>query len=260
MRHAWAVLLLFLMPWYAQAAVVVDAGRQFPVDGNIAERQGFYLELEYQSDEDTYLWIRPWFRGQPIATGSNPSFSHPAGTGRALGWFFLHRDHPRADTVQVLAGDGSGFREVARFPVDVSLSPGATPRPEPAWMTALLAEQAAVPYENIRQPPNPEAEKMTPSDWILPIIFLSVIGSAVIAPLILAWFWRGVWRWLALLPALVMVGLFVKFLVDTARDPTSHNLWPFEFLIYTFAVWVVIVVLAGLRYGLPLARDWLSGR
>jgi hypothetical protein len=37
-------------------------------------------------------------------------------------------------------------------------------------------------------------------------------------------------RWMSYLPAIVLGGWAILLGVDTARDPTSHNLWPFEFV------------------------------
>ena len=34
------------------------------------------------------------------------------------------------------------------------------------------------------------------------------------------------------LPAAVIAFVVLRILVDTARDPTSHNLWPFEIIIF----------------------------
>jgi hypothetical protein len=44
--------------------------------------------------------------------------------------------------------------------------------------------------------------------------------------------WQGLWRILAALPALVVIVVIVRIIVDTSRDPTSHNLWPFEIFMW----------------------------
>ena len=49
-------------------------------------------------------------------------------------------------------------------------------------------------------------------------------------------------------PAAVAVGFVVlRIIVDTARDPTSHNLWPFEIVIVSALSLVTIAVLKVLR-------------
>jgi hypothetical protein len=56
--------------------------------------------------------------------------------------------------------------------------------------------------------------------------------------------WRGGWRTVALLPLIGFGFVAVRVVVDTRRDPTSHNLWPFEVL---FAAAVALAAL-GLLY------------
>jgi len=54
---------------------------------------------------------------------------------------------------------------------------------------------------------------------------------------------RGGWRIAATVPAFVMAFVVGRIIVDTARDPTSHNLWPFEILIWggASAVWMGVL-------------------
>jgi hypothetical protein len=40
--------------------------------------------------------------------------------------------------------------------------------------------------------------------------------------------WRGVWRWLAAAPLLILAAHFLLIMAQVSIDPTSHNLWPFE--------------------------------
>src|SRR5688572_5215283 len=42
--------------------------------------------------------------------------------------------------------------------------------------------------------------------------------------------WRGGWRWAALVPLLLLLGVVLNIAVDIRTDPTAHNLWPFEVL------------------------------
>lgn len=247
-RHL--VAMLFLLAVQAQAAVSVDIGRQFPADGVIATDKGFYVELDYTADEATYLWLRPWYQGREVRTGSNPSPLHAPGAGKALGWFFLHGDGARADSIQVLAGDGQpgNTREVARFPVDVQLRVGTPIGELPDWVTALLREQVATPPSAIAGPPVAADSSPSPWDWVLPTVFLLIVGSAILGPLVAAWRWRGGWRWLAVLPSLGMLGVTLRFFIDTARDPTSHNLWPLEFLWCSFLAWLAMAALMGLHH------------
>ena len=47
--------------------------------------------------------------------------------------------------------------------------------------------------------------------------------------------WRGVFRALAALPLAGWLLWMVVFALDVSRDPTSHNLFPFEIVIGAFA-------------------------
>ena len=43
---------------------------------------------------------------------------------------------------------------------------------------------------------------------------------------------RGGWRIAAAAPVVMMALVVLRILVDAARDPTSHNLWPFEIVMW----------------------------
>ena len=60
---------------------------------------------------------------------------------------------------------------------------------------------------------------------------LACIGAPVWA----LWKWRGGWRLAAVVPVAVMAFVVGRIVVDTSRDPTSHNLWPFEIILYSGA-------------------------
>ena len=59
---------------------------------------------------------------------------------------------------------------------------------------------------------------------------------------------RSFWTMLAAFPAAVAI----RVLVETATDPTDHNLWPFE-LVFA-AVFSLVAVAPGLLTGLLLRR------
>lgn len=63
------------------------------------------------------------------------------------------------------------------------------------------------------------------------------------------WQWRGWWRGAIALPLLLFIGVIGNIGIGIWLDPTSHNLWPFEVLL-----WLAVAIgAAGLLY---LAR-WL---
>ena len=80
----------------------------------------------------------------------------------------------------------------------------------------------------------------------------STVGLAVICCLTFPfwglWRWRGPWRLAAAVPALVMTLVVLNILVGVMIDPTSHNLWPFEVLMWGLASLAIMVVLALARW------------
>jgi hypothetical protein len=66
----------------------------------------------------------------------------------------------------------------------------------------------------------------------------------VVNPLLAIWLsmnsflkWQGFLRVIALIPLALLVYLGVAIISDISRDPTSHNLWPFEVIIWSFCGW-----------------------
>lgn len=82
------------------------------------------------------------------------------------------------------------------------------------------------------------------------IVLVVVAGLVALAFLGLqAWSlarWRGGWRAAALLPLLGFGAILTRVVLATRRDPTSHNLWPFEVL---FAAAVALAALGLLSLG-----------
>jgi hypothetical protein len=76
---------------------------------------------------------------------------------------------------------------------------------------------------------------------------LGLLVGSVAAPAWALWKWRGGWRLAAALPAGVIGFVILRIIVDTARDPTSHNLWPFEILIWGSLSLAAMGVLALVR-------------
>lgn len=68
------------------------------------------------------------------------------------------------------------------------------------------------------------------------------------------------WRGLAWVPPIPLVAWWAYFLIGVARDPTSHNLWPFEMVIWT-AVSLTLFVLFLLARALSrLGKRLFPGR
>lgn len=221
----------------------------------LARNQNFYVHLHYQSDRPVGIWMQPYFQGKPADAGSNPSQQYPAGSGEALGWFFLNTPGARVDEVRISAGDGSinGTHVVTSYLVQISASDQSAPSgTQPEWVTRLTAQQQA------QQQADDQKRMNTPvstgdvalfNGFMLAMFAIGLIGFA--GPAWGIWRWRGMWRWAAAVPAAIMGFVVLRLLIDTALDPTSHNLWPFEILMFG-------AVSAAIMLGLALARK-ISG-
>jgi hypothetical protein len=87
------------------------------------------------------------------------------------------------------------------------------------------------------------------------LLMLALLVASVAAPLWGLWKWRGGWRVLAATPLALMSFIVGRIVVDVARDPTSHNLWPFEILMFGAASVGVMLVLAFVRRLTGAARS-----
>lgn len=59
--------------------------------------------------------------------------------------------------------------------------------------------------------------------------------------------WHGAWRWLASLPGVVLSIVILNILIGTLREPTSHNLWPLEIVMWSAGGLVYLGVLSLIR-------------
>ena len=142
-----AAAMLAIQPAHAETHVELlgtwPAGDMVTLHRN----QNFYMHFGYRSDQPVQIWVQPYFEGKQVNAGSNPSRTHPAGSGEALGWFFLSDQGTQVDEVKVTAGDGSYDRTpvVATFPVAVTGDDApAESAAQPAWLASLSAvDQAA---------------------------------------------------------------------------------------------------------------------
>ena len=59
--------------------------------------------------------------------------------------------------------------------------------------------------------------------------------------------WNAPYQAIALLPLMPLPVWFAKFLFDIKRDPTSHNLFPFEVFFVIIAGFVILLIVSVLR-------------
>ena len=250
---AWAcVAMILLAPRPAHAQTRVQVLETWPAGDEVTlhRNQDFYLRLHYSSDRAVQIWAQPYYHGQPARAGSNPSRLYPAGSGDALGWFFLFDPSARVDEVRVRAGDGSirGTPVVVRYPVTVTGDDGsADSASPPAWVTQLGAADAAAQRAGgagRTRTPAVAGDLALLGGFMLAMATLGLAGLA--APAWGLWRWRGGWRIAAAVPAAVMAFVVLRILAATAIDPTSHNLWPFEIVMWggLSCAWMLVLAVA----------------
>lgn len=233
----WAVLLAAsgLLAGNARADTTVEVLETDPAGETVTLGKGerFHLRLAYASDTPVRIWAQPFFRGEPARAGSSPSVTY-SGTGEALGWFFLFEAGDQVDEVRIQAGDGSrdGTRLVTRYPVRVVGSARrAAARTPPAWVADLRQQsEAAMRSATAQAAATPSSAGGVALFGVLACGMIAAALGGLAAPLWGLWRFRGLFRAAALLPSAALGYVVLRIAVDVARDPTSHNLWPFELL------------------------------
>jgi hypothetical protein len=86
-----------------------------------------------------------------------------------------------------------------------------------------------------------------PVDTVILIVFLATMAVNVALSICAIWHARGFRRFLASLPLLSILGVSLNILLAVSRDPTSHNLWPFEVLLTCAAGIIYSLAFLGLQ-------------
>ncbi len=105
-----------------------------------------------------------------------------------------------------------------------------------------------------------------PPYWLLPYreaeppaAFLGpfLLAPALIAALLVMVRAARMRRVIGMMAACMPTAIALRVLVEALRDPTAHNLWPFELVVG--AVLGLVAVLPGIVLGLLLRRVWEAG-
>jgi hypothetical protein len=248
------MILALMTSWFAtagtaQAEVSVKVVATDPAGTEITlgRDEPFYVRMEFSADQPVSIWARPYFEGKEVRRAkSNASFKH-SGTGHALGWFSLD-EASRVDEVRIKVGGGTPYREreVGSYPVTLTGTglPAST-RVKAAWTDEMLRAEAAKQrqeYEKRMNEPVSTGNQLFMSGFML--VVLGLLLGGIGAPAWAIWRWRGGWRMGATIPAVLMAFVVLRIMVDTARDPTSHNLWPFEIVMFGIVSLAIMGALA----------------
>lgn len=236
---------------HARAESTARVVETFPgTDAALGRNESFYVRIQYRSDQPISLWARPYLNGKEVEKAMSNASAKYLGEGEALGWFALI-EPGEVDEVRILAGGGKPYREwqLARQSVELiwTAGPASASRPQP-WVTDLRAAADAQMREESQRR---ATEPVTAGETVFFGGFMLLMGAlglaGVLVPLWCLWKWRAGWRIAAAIPAAAVVFVVLRILIDTARDPTSHNLWPFEVLMVGTGALVCIGVLMLLR-------------
>lgn len=226
------------------AAALAVAAQQAPIEVEVLDidppspailnaNDNVYVHVRYHADVPIRVWVRPFAHGEPAPAMSNGSPAYPAGDGEAFGWFGF-RTVGAVDEIHIQAAPAnSGYPTVeAVMPAQFTWDGSVGPRHEPAaWVGPLQHKEE-------------EAQKTAYAEYMnRPLgvsggLALGVFGAALLAALAVCvvwplWGvlrWAGIWRLFAALPLVAIVVWGVKDWSELSRDPTSHNLLPFELL------------------------------
>jgi len=211
-----------------------------------------YVHVHYQSDRPLRIFVTPYSHGK-VAKGPRMSGSplYDAGEGDALSWF----DLPNAadvDQLMVQAGDG----RVVMAPVSLTWDgqPGEAHVP---------AEWVAPMQTAVRERQRAESARAGTAGGIGSggigavggMAFIAVFGVIVLGSLVAAFVWplwgvvrwSGRWRIAAVAPLAFAALWAAKDVIDLSRDPTSHNLLPFEFIEAAVIVVPYMIVVSFLK-------------
>jgi len=216
-------------------------------EGALGRDEPFYLRIKFALDQPLKIWAHPYYQDKPVpGARTNPSLPHTGG-GYALGWFSLNGAGV-VDQVRIKLGGGKPYREwyAETYPVKVTgTGQPAAQRTRSAWVGEMLAvEQERHRTESTRRMNQPASTSARAVTWGLMLVVLGLLVVGTGGPLWAVWKWRGAWRAAATVPAVIMAFVIMRILIDTAIDPTSHNLWPFEILMWGSASAVAIGALA----------------
>lgn len=247
MRFA-ILLCLALAAYTARADVRVRiADTDPPADATLGRDQPFYVRIQFESDETIGLWTRAYSDGNPLKGWKSNASAKWSGSGYALGWISFSRP-VSVDEIRIVAGGGKPYREreVATYPVKLRWAEGPATGARAPWVAELKqATAAAWEAERRAEAARPASAGGIALTLLIPPVLVALVLACVGAPVWALWKWRGGWRLAAVIPFAVMAFVVGRIIVDTARNPKSHNLWPLE-IVYSGAAGLGLIVLLAL--------------
>lgn len=248
----WLVAALAVLACSAHGEVQVRVIATDPAPETALGRdEAFYVRIAFTADTPVNIWARPYFNGKPVLQIKSNAASRRSGSGETLGWFSLDaRDE--VDEIRIIVGSGNPWREwsAASYPVRLAgTGAPAVPRQQPAWIAELRQQEQQIHRQELEKrhnEPAPAAAVLWASGFMLAVLGLLAGGFAW--PAWALWKWRGGWRLTAAVPALMMTFVVLRIVIDVARDPTSHNLWPLEIIMFGTGSLAIMGTLVAARW------------
>jgi hypothetical protein len=198
-----------------------------------------YVRIRYDSRVPFRIHVQPSAGGSAARRARMPGepLIQP-GQGEVVAWFAL----PGAgsvDSVRASASIDSGRGALASQDVAVGYTwdgqASSTAETRAAWVDPLLAEADRRQQAAFQQM---ETSAQGAGSGGIGVVLVGVFGMVALGSLVvcMGWpiwgvvRWRGNWRIAAAVPLAAMALWGLKDAIDLARDPTSHNLLPFEFI------------------------------
>ena len=236
---------------WSQAPVVSVLNTHPAPDANLTGRDSFYLQYRIETNEKVRVGIEAYARGAKLPIGNSGQNHFEAGTHSGTAFFFVSQKEPvQVDEIRLpIWRETTHWQQppdwVASVPVALLHLPG-TPRsqaPLPDWVNAWIKDR-----EMQRQAAGQAAQAKAAAEetWVENLLlraFLIVIVfvlplAALVLPVWAVWTWERPWKTHALIVCAVFLVKVGTVVWDVARDPTSHNLWPLEMM-----MWIVPLLL-----------------
>jgi hypothetical protein len=119
---------------------------------------------------------------------------------------------------------------------------------EPAWVVAMKRQAAESERRDYEARQHAPSGGSTIGDFAFLGGFMLVVAAigigGVVMPIRALRRWQGGWRYAALVAVAPIAFVVLRIAFDVSRDPTSHNLWPFEIVQIGVLSLVLLAILA----------------
>jgi hypothetical protein len=233
-------------------------------DATLHSSEAFYIQ--YKIESTVPVGVRPegYYRGKPLPLANSGERQLPAGGGTDAAFIFMFPKQPvQMDELRLVVTEAGKRQPMASFSVPVNLSWGTAPATAARTVPGWVSEWSARRNREAKSQIDTRMQRADAASTPLTVVLMAGLGLLVLAlmvggfvlPIIAFLNWEGGWRVGALVPVPILGFVVLRVLIDGAADPTSHNLWPFEILLWG----VPSVLYLGVLWLLRLPKRAASG-